>query len=144
MAEVIVACVDGSRRDAPVVLEASRLAWSLGAPRIIVLHVVDTRGLPAPPDTAEGRAFLDELRLRGLEALERARTLAAEAGVEAIAVAREGDPCREIVGFARDARAWAVVVGSEPGELPSTVRCVLTHWRGGLLAARAHPRHARH
>jgi len=105
---------------------------------VVLLHVVDTGLLPGAPDSLEGRAALQALRLRAVEALEAAAALAGRLGVEALPVAREGSPCREIAGLAESARPPVVVVGySDRGrELGSTAACVLARYRGTVLVAK--------
>ena len=134
----VVACVSGGPGDEPVLVGAARLSRALGAPYVIAVHVVDTSILPGPPDTLEGRVALQGLRARALEVLEAARSALEGLGVDSIAVAREGQPCREIVDFAEKAEPSALVLGvsDRGGQLGGTVSCVLGRYRGTMLVAK--------
>lgn len=134
----VVACVSGGPSDEPVLVEAARLARALGAPYVIPIHVVDTSILPGPPDSLEGRVALQSLRARALEVLEAAKSTLEGLGVDSIAVAREGQPCREIADFAEKAEPSALVLGASDhgGQLGGTVSCVLGRYRGTMLVVK--------
>ncbi len=134
----LVAAVSGGPMDGAVLREAYRLAATLGVERVIVLHVVDSTALPAPPDTPEGAAMLRALRERALGVMEASVRVLEALGLEALPAFREGKPCAEIVDFASKARADVVLLGASDGGEPlgSTALCVAARYPGNVLVVK--------
>jgi len=133
--DYVVAAVAGEPIDDQVIRGACRLAKALGASKVVVLHVIETSKLPLPPDTPEGKRFLDALRLRALDVTRRATELVELEGLEALPVIREGSACSEIADFIEVARADALVIGSsrDGGDLSSTALCIISRVDAHLL-----------
>ena len=127
--------------DSLVLREARRIASILEPARIVLLHVVDTSKLPAPPDSPEGASMLNALRERAMGVMEAALKVMDALGLEAVQAFREGRPCPEIVDFALKAGASFLVLGASDGGEPlgSTAMCVAARYPGNLLVVKREP-----
>lgn len=105
----LVAAVDGSPASLAAVEEAISLARDLDAPLVFAYVRRTPRGYLGAPYY---QRQLTGAMARARRTLDRARGIAASAGVEAEAEILEGNPRRRIVEFAHDRGAQMVIVGS--------------------------------
>ena len=108
MYQQILVPTDGSQGSAHVALQAIDLAEQYGA-TVHVLYVVDDSVRTLLPDMGSSGESLDE---RGQEAIDRVTKMASVHGVEATGELREGDPADEILAYADEIEADAIVAGT--------------------------------
>ncbi|WP_340099655.1 universal stress protein [Salinibaculum salinum] len=108
MYEQILVPTDGSQGSAHVALQAIDLAEKYGA-TVHVLYVVDDSVRTLLPDMGSSGESLDK---RGQEAIDRVTKMASVHGVEATGELREGDPADEILAYAAEIEADAIVAGT--------------------------------
>lgn len=108
MYEKILVPTDGSQGSTHVALQAIDLAEQYGA-TIHVLYVVDDSVRSLLPEVGNSGNSLDE---RGKGAIERVTKIASVHGVEAVGEIREGDPADEILAYAEEIDADAIVAGT--------------------------------
>jgi nucleotide-binding universal stress UspA family protein len=114
----LVAAVDDSPASWTAIEEAVTLARQFSAPLVFVYVRRGPAGYLGAPSYQ--RQLTDEMsRARGT--LDRARAIAAAAGVEAEGEILEGNPRQRIVEFARDRAAQMVIVGSRRRRLSRSV-----------------------
>ncbi|AGN02633.1 universal stress protein uspa-like protein [Salinarchaeum sp. Harcht-Bsk1] len=117
MYERILVPTDGSAGVERAVEHAIDLATTHGA-TIHAVYVVNTASYGGIPMETSWDGIRDVLSDEGQAALERVRTLAEAAEVEAEAAVLDGSPSRQIVNYAEEADCDLIVMG--------------THGRGGL------------
>jgi nucleotide-binding universal stress UspA family protein len=110
MYDEILVPTDGSEGSAEAIEEAVELAATTGA-TVHGLFVIDTRDYSALSET-QWLAVEDELRAAGESALETVIDRAAAAGVDAETTIERGVPHEEILGYADEAGADLVVMGT--------------------------------
>lgn len=108
MYERILIPTDGSTGTAHVAMQAIDLAEQYGS-TLYVLNVVDADVGSVLTDIQETKAELEE---QGRRAVERIETMAKIHGVDAETEVREGDPATEILEYAEEIDADAIVAGT--------------------------------
>ncbi len=108
MYEQILVPTDGSQGSAHVALQAIDLAEQYDA-TVHALHVVDDSVRTLLPDMGGTDESIDK---RGQEAIDRVTKMASVHGVEAVGELREGDPADEILAYAEEIDADAIVSGT--------------------------------
>ena len=108
MYERILVPTDGSQGSAHVALQAIDLAEQYGA-TVHVLSVVDDSHRSFLPDVGGTDDSLDD---EAEKAIERVTKMASVHGVEAVGEVREGDPAEEILDYAEEIDADAIVAGT--------------------------------
>ena len=108
MYQQILVPTDGSQGSAHVALQAIDLAEQYGA-TIHVLSVVNDSHRSIIPDVGNKT---DSLREEAENAIERVRKMASVHGVDAVGEIREGDPAEEILAYAEEIAADAIVAGT--------------------------------
>ncbi|WP_302079951.1 universal stress protein [Salinibaculum rarum] len=108
MYDQILVPTDGSEGSAHVALQAIDLAEQYGA-AIHVLYVVDDSVRSILHDIGSQS---DSLEQKAETAIERVTKMASVHGVEAVGEVREGDPADEILAYADEIAADAIVAGT--------------------------------
>ena len=108
MYDEILVPTDGSQGSAHVALQAIDLAEQYGA-TVHVLSVVDDSHRSIFPDIG-GKS--DSLEEEAQKAIDRVTKMASVHGVEAVGEIREGDPAKEILDYAAEIDADAIVAGT--------------------------------
>jgi nucleotide-binding universal stress UspA family protein len=108
MYDEILVPTDGSEGSAHVALQAIDLAEQYGA-TVHVLSVVDDSHRSILPDIG-GKS--DSLEEEAGKAIDRVTKMASVHGVEAVGEIREGDPAEEILDYAAEIDADAIVAGT--------------------------------
>ncbi|SER44594.1 universal stress protein [Natrinema salaciae] len=90
---------------------------------ITVLHVIelDRASIYGDEGFLYGDEYLEQLRRRGTEELERASETAAEHGVDVTTELREGKPASTITGYIEDHDIDHVVIGSHGRSGPTRI-----------------------
>ena len=107
MYERILVPTDGSQGSAHVALQAIDLAEQYGA-TIHVLSIVDD----SHRSLLDIGSHSDSLEEEAEKAIERVSKMASVHGVEAVGEVREGDPAEEILDYADEIEADAIVAGT--------------------------------
>ena len=108
MYEQILVPTDGSQGSAHVALQAIDLAEQYGA-AVHVLSVIDDSHRSILPNVGGAD---DTLREKAENAIDRVTKMASVHGIETVGEIREGDPAEEVLAYAEEIGADAIVAGT--------------------------------